>query len=134
MNFTKEELKQWIEDYHWMVESIKLNAVGSTVNISASISKYGDKMIISKGQVGNPVLNKVLKMERYRDTNIERQKKIIRKVNELTCLIKQERDQYTLKRLLEGATLSDIAREVELSITSIVRSRERVLRDMIGGK
>lgn len=132
MDMTKEKLMRNIMDYHWMAETVRLSTLSSTYN-GPKTTNYVDTIIKSTGKVSDPVMGEVLTRTSNETKYLKRYKEIVKCIDSLSKLVKQERDQYTLKRLLEGATLSDVAREVELSVSSIFRSKNRILRDMMEG-
>lgn len=135
---TKSVLRQWIENYRWMVESIEearqpVAKVSNDSYIGAKIAQYGIEATLPKasGFTGDPVYSEVSRRLYYNNKIIKRYEEKIAIVQSLIPYVKGDRENEVLHRLLNGDSMAAIGKHMKLSKSTIFRIRESILEQML---
>lgn len=130
---SKHSITQWIEDYHWMIETIKEAEAEVFVTPGAKTAAYGIDSTMPKasGGVSDPVFYEVHRRTQYGGFRIQQYKRKVREVQERIELVQGDREQEVLYRLLNGDSMRAIGQAMRLSATTIFRIRERIVDMMV---
>ncbi|MEK4425888.1 hypothetical protein [Solibacillus sp. FSL K6-1523] len=135
---SKGNIMQWIEDYHWMIETIKESEVEeiATALPVAKVAGYGIEATMPKasGGVSDPVFYEVNRRTQYGGLRILQYKRKVSEVQKRICFVEGDREQEVLFRLLNGDSLRAVGRAMQLSGQTISRIRERIIDMMLEQK
>lgn len=130
---SRSNLLRWIEDYHWMVETIKeaeMNAADFNV---AKIASYGIDSTLPKasGGISDPVYYEVYRRSHNGGIRIAQYRRKVSEVQQRIPFVKGDREVEILHRLLDGNSMRAIGKHMKLSSTTIFRIRNNILNQML---
>lgn len=130
---SRSSLLRWIEDYHWMIETIKEAEVNATGFNGAKVNSYGIDSTLPKASGGfsDPVFYEVHRRSQYGGLRIEQHRRKVSEVQQRIPLVKGDREVEVLHRLLNGDSMRAIGRHMKLSSTTIFRIRNNILYQML---
>lgn len=135
---TKENLLQWIENYRWMVETIEearqpVAKVDNNSYIGAKTAMYGIEATLPKasGGTSDPVYTEVQRRVYSLNYRIKEYEQKIAEVQKRISLVHGDREIEVLHRLLDGDSMRAIGKHMRLSSTTIFRTRNTILDQMI---
>ncbi|MFJ5788859.1 LuxR C-terminal-related transcriptional regulator [Lysinibacillus sp. NPDC093197] len=135
---TKENLLQWIKNYHWMVATIEearktVVQVDNSSYIGAKIAMYGIEAILPKasGGTSDPVYTEVQRRVYSLNYRIKEYEQKIAEVQNRIPLVHGDREIEVLHRLLDGESMRAIGKHMSLSSTTIFRVRNNILSQMM---
>lgn len=126
----KFTIAQWIEDYHWMVNTVK--ELNNGLFIGAKTTQYGIEATLPKasGGTSDPISSEVARRSRHIKRIKEYEYKIL-EVQKRVEKVKEPREIEVLFWLLEGKSMRWIGNHMALSGTSIKRIKENIINKMI---
>ncbi|MEO4053395.1 LuxR C-terminal-related transcriptional regulator [Solibacillus sp. CAU 1738] len=126
-------LLQWIEDYHWMIETIKEAEMDVAVIKGAKVASYGIDSTLPKasGGTSDPVFYEVHRRTQYGGFRIQQYRRKVSEVQKRIQLVVGDREMEILHRLLNGDSMRSIGKHMKLSSTTIFRVRNNVLKQML---
>ncbi|WP_431808216.1 hypothetical protein [Lysinibacillus sphaericus] len=134
---TKENLLQWIKNYHWMVATIEearkpVAKVDNNSYIGANIAMYGIEATLPSaiGGKSDPVFIEVQRRVYALNYRIKEYEQKIAEVQVRIPLVTGEREIEVLHRLLGGDSMRAIGKHMKLSSTTIFRVRNNILNQM----
>jgi DNA-binding NarL/FixJ family response regulator len=137
---TKENLLQWIENYRWMNETIEearqpVEKVDSSSYIGAKTAMYGIEAILPKasGGTSDPVFTEVQRRVYSLNYRIKEYEQKIAEVQKRIPLVTGDREIEVLHRLLDGDSMRAIGKRMKLSSTTIIRTRDFIVKQMMMG-
>ncbi|MEG0439168.1 MAG: hypothetical protein RR587_08035, partial [Solibacillus sp.] len=82
-------LLQWIEDYHWMIETIKEAEMNSVGFSGAKVASYGIESTLPKasGGTSDPVFYEVQRRTQYGSFRIQQYKRKVSEVQQRILLV-----------------------------------------------
>lgn len=135
---TKENLLQWIKNYHWMVATIAearkpVAKVDDNSYMGAKIAMYGIEAILPKasGGTSDPVYTEVQCRVYSLNYRIKEYEQKIAEVQKRIPLVTGDREVEVLHRLLDGNSMRAIGKHMKLSSTTIFRVRNNILIQMM---
>ncbi|AVK96705.1 hypothetical protein FCT18_21030 [Lysinibacillus sphaericus] len=135
---TKEDLLQWIKNYHWMVATIEearkpVAKVDNNSYIGAKIAMYGIEATLPKaiGGTSDPVFTEVQRRVYSLNYRIMEYEQKIAEVQMRIPLVTGDREIEVLHRLLDGESMRAVGRHMKLSSTTIFRVRNNILKQML---
>ena len=127
----KREIEEILKNYHWMLNSIKLERE-ALKQIGGNLSaKYGIEASLPKahGQSGDPVFQEVVRRSK-RWKRIERYEREIKIIQDRIERIKDERESEVLYWLLEGKSYRWIGQHMGFSSSHIKRLRDSIVEQL----
>lgn len=135
---TKEDLLQWIKNYHWMVATIEearkpVAKVDNNSYIGAKIAKYGIEATLPRisGSNSDPVFTEVHRRLYLYNKRIEDFESKVTEVQKRIPYVNGDREVEVLHRLLDGYSIRAIGQHMRLSSTTIFRIRNNILSQMM---
>lgn len=135
---TKENLLQWIKNYHWMVATIEearkpVAKVDNNSYLGAKIAMYGIEATLPKaiGGTSDPVFIEVQRRLFINNKRIQEYESKVIEVQKRIPLVHGDREVEVLHRLLDGESMRAIGKHMSLSSTTIYRVRNNILGQMI---
>ncbi|MGE7947927.1 hypothetical protein [Lysinibacillus sp. NPDC093688] len=135
---TKENLLQWIEDYSWMIESIKeerqpVAKVDNNSYIGAKTAIYGIEATLPKasGGTSDPVFIEVQRRVYSSHKRIREYEIKVVEVQKRIPLVQGDREIEVLHRLLNGNSMRAIGKHMKLSSTTIFRIKINIIEQML---
>lgn len=134
----KYQLDQWLKDYHWMVNEIKImkDAMESVLKgieyDGAKIAQYGIEATLPKavGGTSDPVSFEAIRRANIYSRYLRYERKV-REIQERSKYVVGEREIYVLNCILDGDSMRKIGQKMGLSESTIRRLREHILDMMI---
>lgn len=129
-------LLQWIEDYHWMIETIKEEEMNATSFNGAKIASYGIEATLPKasGGTSDPVFYEVHRRTQFNSFRIQQYRRKVSEVQKRIPFVIGDRENEVLHRLLNGESMRAIGKHMRLSNTTIFRLRNSILHQMLSNK
>lgn len=127
----KKEIEEILKNYHWMLNSIKLERE-ALKQIGGNLSaKYGIEASLPKvhGQNGDPVFQEVVRRGK-RWKRIERYEREIKIIQDRIDRIQDERESEVLYWLLEGKSYRWIGQHMGFSSSHIKRLRDSIVEQL----
>lgn len=133
---TKDNIMQWIEDYHWMIEMIKETEVEILEVPAVKVAGYGIEATMPKasGYVSDPVFYEVHRRTQYDGFRIQQYRRKVTEVQKRISFVVGDRESEVLHRLLNGESMRSIGKHMKLSSTTIFRIRNNILYQMFAKK
>ncbi len=138
MKVTKENLLQWIKNYHWMVATIEearkpVAKVDNNSYIGAKTAMYGIEATLQKasGGTSDSVYVEVQRRVYSLNYRIKEYEQKIAEVQKRIPFVEGDREVEVLHRLLDGDSMRAIGKHMGLSSTTIFRVRNNILSQMI---
>ena len=138
MKVTKENLLQWIKNYHWMVATIEeaqkpVANVDNNSYIGAKIAMYGIEATLPRASGGtrDPVFIEVQRRLFINNKRIQDYESKVTEVQKRIPLVHGEREIEVLHRLLDGNSMRAIGKYMKLSSTTIFRIRNNIMKQMM---
>ncbi|WP_431030103.1 LuxR C-terminal-related transcriptional regulator [Lysinibacillus sp. LZ02] len=133
MTVSEGNLLQWIEDYHWMIETIKEAEVDAASFKGAKVASYGIDSTLPKasGGTSDPVFYEVHRRTQFGGFRIQQYRRKVSEVQQRIPLVKGDREIEVLHRLLNGDSMRAIGKHMKLSSTTIFRIRNNILNQMM---
>ncbi len=138
MKVTKENLLQWIKNYHWMVATIEearkpVAKVDNNSYIGAKTAMYGIEATLPKasGGTSDPVFIEVQRRFYINNKRIQEYESKVAEVQNRIPLVHGDREVEVLHRLLDGDSMRAIGKHMRLSNTTIARIRDIILNLML---
>ncbi|MGE7840526.1 hypothetical protein ACQKNX_07020 [Lysinibacillus sp. NPDC093712] len=135
---TKENLLQWIKNYHWMVATIEearkpVAKVDNNSYIGAKTAMYGIEATLPKasGVESNPVFIEVQRRLYINNKRIQEYERKVAEVQKRISFVEGDREVEVLHRLLDGDSMRAIGKHMSLSSTTIFRVRNNILSQMM---
>jgi DNA-binding NarL/FixJ family response regulator len=135
---TKENLLQWIKNYHWMVATIEearkpVAKVDNNSYIGAKTAMYGIEATLPKaiGGTSDPVFTEVQRRVYSLNYRIMEYEQKIVEVQMRIPLVTGDREIEVLHRLLDGESMRAIGKHMGLSSTTIFRVRNSIIVQML---
>ncbi|GEM_PF-316589 len=135
----KYMMDQWLKDYHWMVEQIRL---GKTQNElvndieydGAKVAAYGIEATLPKASGGNsdPVSYEATRRAQFYTGGVLRYEWKVREIQHRASSVIGEREVFVLNCILDGYSMRKIGQTMGLSEATIRRIRESILNMMMG--
>jgi hypothetical protein len=129
---TKKEIEHILKNYHWMMNSIKLERESLKIDVGGNLSaQYGIEASMPKahGQNSDPVFQEVIRRGK-RWKKIERYEKEIKVIQDRIDKIKDERESEVLYWLLEGKSYRWIGQHMGFSSSHIKRLRDSIVNQL----
>ncbi|MGE7689982.1 hypothetical protein ACQKMI_12340 [Lysinibacillus sp. NPDC097214] len=137
---TKENLLQWIVDYRWMIESIEearqpVANVDNNSYIGAKTAMYGIEATLPKasGGTSDSVFSEVQRHVYSLNYRIKEYEQKIEEVQKRILFVEGDREVEVLHRLLDGDSMRAIGKHMQLSSTTIIRTRDCIVKQMLKG-
>jgi len=134
----KYMLDQWLKDYHWMVEQIRL---GKTQNElikdigyeGAKVAAYGIEATLPKasGGTSDPVSYEATRRSKFYVKRVLRYEWKVREIQRRASNVAGEREIFVLNCIMDGFSMRKIGQTMRLSETTIRRLKENVLEMML---
>jgi hypothetical protein len=127
----KKEIENILKDYHWMMNSIKLERE-SLKDIDGNFTaKYGIEASLPKaiGNNSDPIFKETLRREKRWGKIVKYENKVRLIQDRIHCVI-NEREHEVLHWLLEGKSLRWISDHMGLSPTHIHRIKNSIIEKM----
>ncbi len=135
---TKENLLQWIKNYHWMVATIAearkpVAKVDDNSFNGAKIALYGIEATLPRASGGksDPVFIEVQRRLYINNKRIQEYESKVAEVQNRIPFVEGEREVEVLHRLLDGDSMRAIGKHMRLSSTTIFRIRNNILNQMM---
>lgn len=130
---SRSSLLRWIEDYHWMIETIKEAEMNTAAFHGAKVASYGIDSTLPKasGGVSDPVFYEVCRRSQYGGLRIAQYRRKVSEVQQRIPFVKGDREVEILHRLLDGNSMRAIGKHMKLSSTTIFRIRNNILNQML---
>lgn len=133
----KYMVDQWLKDYHWMVEQIRLgkeqNEVVKEIEYDgAKVAAYGIEATLPKasGRTGDPVSYEATRRSQFYVKRVLRYEWKVREIQKRASDVTGEREIFVLNCILDGYSMRKIGQTMGLSETTIRRLKENVLEMM----
>jgi len=133
----KYMLDQWLKDYHWMVEQIRM---GKTYNElikdngyeGAKVAAYGIEATLPKasGGTSDPVGYEATRRSQFYIERVLRYEWKVREIQRRASNVTGEREIFILNCIMDGFSMRKIGQTMGLSETTIRRLKENVLEMM----
>jgi len=134
---TKENLLQWIKNYHWMVKTIEearqpVAKVDNKSYIGAKTAMYGIEATLPRasGSTSDTVFAEVYRRLYINNKRIQEYERKVAVVQFRIPLVEGDREVEILHRLLDGDSMRAIGKHMRLSSTTIFRVRNNILKQM----
>lgn len=135
----KYMLDQWLKDYHWMIEQIRVgkmqDEVVKTIEYEgAKVANYGIEATLPKasGGTSDPVSYEASRRTQFYVKRVLRYVWKVKEIQERASNVIGEREIFVLHHLLDGYSMRKIAEKMNVSEATVRRIRERILDDMLG--
>ncbi|MFJ7662413.1 hypothetical protein ACIQXW_08435 [Lysinibacillus sp. NPDC097162] len=135
---TKENLLQWIKNYHWMVATIEearkpVAKVDNNSYNGAKIAMYGIEATLpnASGGTSDSVFIEVQRRLYINNKRIQEYESKVAEVQKRIPLVKGDRELEILHRLLDGDSMRAIGKHMSLSSTTLFRVRNNILSQMM---
>lgn len=129
--YNKEEIERILRDYHWMVREISrlrsaLDDAGEGIT-----AQYGVDMVMPKGRGGtsDPVHMEVARREKQWQRILRMENKIKYIQDRIDC-VTDERERTVLDCMLDGMSISVIARHMGMSERHVFRIKSDIVYRM----
>ncbi|MEY2355576.1 sigma factor-like helix-turn-helix DNA-binding protein [Lysinibacillus capsici] len=135
----KYMLDQWLKDYHWMIEQIRVgkmqDEVVKTIEYEgAKVANYGIEATLPKasGGTSDPVSYEASRRTQFYVKRVLRYVWKVKEIQERASNVIGEREIFVLHHLFDGYSMRKIAEKMNVSEATVRRIRERILDDMLG--
>lgn len=127
----KQDIHDMIRDYRWMINLLiarRFEAVGSSQGLTTI---YGIEATLPKPQGTNtdPVYQEYLRIEEYEQNNKKIREKVLF-IQRHSKAIKDVQNKIILNRLLDGESLKEIAKDMNMSASGINYRKELIVDEM----
>jgi len=134
----KYMVDQWLKDYHWMVEQIRLGKTQNelTKDIEydgAKVAAYGIEATLPKasGGTSDPVSYEATRRSQFYVKRVLRYEWKVREIQKRASNVTGERDIFVLNCILDGYSMRKIGQTMGLSEGTIRKIRENILNAML---
>lgn len=130
---SKFSLLQWIEDYHWMNETLR-EADQEMLQLPAAKGvQYGIEATMPKasGGTSDPVFFEVFRRTEYRSKTLREYKMKVLEIQKRIDKVQGDREREVLWRLLNGNSMKSVGNAMKLSSQTVSRIRERIVEMML---
>lgn len=127
----KKEIENILKDYHWMMNSIKLERESLNEANGNFTAKYGIEASLPTANGGNsdPVFKETIRREKRWGKIVKYENKV-RQIQDRIHCVDDERENEVLHWLLEGKSLRWISLHMGLSTTHIHRIKTSIIEKM----
>lgn len=133
----KYMVDQWLKDYHWMVEQIRLgkmqNELAKDIEYDgAKVAAYGIEATLPKasGGTSDPVSYEATRRSQFYVKRVLRYEWKVREIQKRASNVTGEREIFVLNCILDGFSLRKIGQTMGLSEATIRRLKENILEMM----
>jgi len=134
----KYMVDQWLKDYHWMVEQIRLgktqNELAKDIEYDgAKVAAYGIEATLPKasGGTSDPVSYEATRRSQFYVKRVLRYEWKVREIQKRASNVTGERDIFVLNCILDGYSMRKIGQTMGLSEGTIRKIRENILNAML---
>ncbi|MCS1393588.1 LuxR C-terminal-related transcriptional regulator [Lysinibacillus boronitolerans] len=134
----KYMVDQWLKDYHWMVEQIRLgkmqNELAKDIEYDgAKVAAYGIEATLPKasGGTSDPVSYEATRRSQFYVKRVLRYEWKVREIQKRASNVTGEREIFVLNCILDGFSLRKIGQTMGLSEATIRRLKENILEMML---
>lgn len=126
------EIEEYLKDYHWMINSVKVMRENMDDVGGGLTARYGIEAVMPKGQGGtsDPVYTEIVRRSKHFKT-IEGYEKKIKLIQKNVHIVSDAREKEVLHWILEGKSYSWIARHMGLSHTHIKRLFSSIAKQIV---
>ncbi|WP_342441254.1 LuxR C-terminal-related transcriptional regulator [Lysinibacillus sp. FSL K6-0075] len=133
----KYMIDQWLKDYHWMVEQIRLgkmqNELAKDIEYDgAKVAAYGIEATLPRasGGTSDPVSYEATRRSQFYVKRVLRYEWKVREIQKRASNVTGEREIFVLNCILDGFSLRKIGQTMGLSEATIRRLKENILEMM----
>ena len=132
MKLNRYTLDTAISNYYWMVNELEKERAAQAYK-GASIAQYGVEATLPKASgvsdpVGREAVNRIGRIKLIDLNEYEDQ---VKTIEELSVKIIDQRERFVLAKLLQGDSMTQIAKSLNVTDTTIKRIRERIVDGML---
>ncbi|WP_164670950.1 DNA-binding response regulator [Virgibacillus doumboii] len=128
----KNEIKDMLHGYHWMIQTIALKRSELMNDAGENItSEYSIEATLPKApyKVGDPLFVEVNRREKEYDSIKKLERKVIL-VQRLSNCITDERQKIIMNKIMDGRSMRSISRHMQIPLSNLARIRDDIVNRM----